>query len=143
MTSGRGAIQPVILVNDPQAAAALFRQTRSSGLPKNIPVSLTQDAGQSWRPSEDLNIANPNSALAGLTLKNGIRLLALNNIEIGRHRLVLLMKQPQLEQWQIIQVLEDDEALPNDQRKEFSYIIFVFAKARVDYDAGSSRPQKS
>jgi predicted neuraminidase len=121
MTSGRGAIQPVILVNDPQAATALFRQTRSSGLPKNIPVSLTQDAGQSWQPSEDLMIANPNSALASLTLKNGIRLLVLNNIEVGRHRLVLLMKQPQSEQWQVIQVLEDDEALPNDQRKEFSY----------------------
>jgi predicted neuraminidase len=127
MTSGRGAIQPVILVNDPQAAAALFRQTRSSGLPKNIPVSLTQDAGQSWQPSEDLMIANPNSALAGLTLKNGIRLLALNNIEVGRHRLVLLMKQPQSEQWQVIQVLEDDEALPNDQRKEFSYPYLVSA----------------
>ena len=127
MTSGRGAIQPVILVNDPQAAAALFRQIRSSGLPKNIPVSLTQDAGQSWQPSEDLMIANPNSALAGLTLKNGIRLLALNNIEVGRHRLVLLMKQPQSEQWQVIQVLEDDEALPNDQRKEFSYPYLVSA----------------
>lgn len=127
MTSGRGAIQPVILVNDPQAAAALFRQTRSSGLPKNIPVSLTQDAGQSWQPSEDLMIANPNSALAGLTLKNGIRLLVLNNIEVGRHRLVLLMKQPQSEQWQVIQVLEDDEALPNDQRKEFSYPYLVSA----------------
>jgi len=127
MTSGRGAIQPVILVNDPQAATALFRQTRSSGLPKNIPVSLTQDAGQSWQPSEDLMIANPNSALASLTLKNGIRLLVLNNIEVGRHRLVLLMKQPQSEQWQVIQVLEDDEALPNDQRKEFSYPYLMSA----------------
>ena len=127
MSSGRGAIQPLILINDPQSATALFRQTRSSGLPKNIPVSLTQDAGQSWQPSEDLMIANPNSALAGLTLKNGIRLLALNNIEVGRHRLVLLMKQPQSEQWQVIQVLEDDEALPNDQRKEFSYPYLVSA----------------
>ena len=127
MTSGRGAIQPVILVNDPQAATALFRQTRSSGLPKNIPVSLTQDAGQSWQPSEDLMIANPNSALASLTLKNGIRLLVLNNIEVGRHRLVLLMKQPQSDQWQVIQMLEDDEALPNDQRKEFSYPYLVSA----------------
>ena len=127
MSSGRGAIQPVILVNDPQAAAALFRQTRSSGLPKNIPVSLTQDAGQSWQLSQDLMIANPNSALAGLTLKNGIRLLALNNIEVGRHRLVLLMKQPQSDQWQVIQVIEDDEALPNDQRKEFSYPYLVSA----------------
>ncbi len=127
MSSGRSAIQPVILVSDPQTATALFRQTRSSGQAKNIPVSLTQNAGQSWQQSEDLAIANPNSALAGLTLKNGIRLLVLNNIEAGRYRLVLLMKQPQSEQWQVIQVLEDDEALPNEQRKEFSYPYLVSA----------------
>ena len=127
MSSGRGAIQPLILINDPQTATALFRQTRSSGQAKNIPVSLTQNAGQSWQQSEDLAIANPNSALASLTLKNGIRLLALNNIEAGRYRLVLLMKQPQTEQWQVIQVLEDDEALPNEQRKEFSYPYLVSA----------------
>ena len=90
-------------------------------------MSLTQNAGQSWQQSEDLAIANPNSALASLTLKNGIRLLALNNIEAGRYRLVLLMKQPQTEQWQVIQVLEDDEALPNEQRKEFSYPYLVSA----------------
>ena len=127
MSSGRSAIQPVILVSDLQTATALFRQTRSSGQAKNIPVSLTQNAGQSWQQSEDLAIANPNSALAGLTLKNGIRLLVLNNIEAGRYRLVLLMKQPQSEQWQVIQVLEDDEALPNEQRKEFSYPYLVSA----------------
>ena len=130
MSSGRGAIQPVILVNNPQTATALFRQTRSSGQAKNIPVSLTQNAGQSWQQSEDLAIANPNSALAGLTLKNGIRLLALNNIEAGRYRLVLLMKRAQTEQWQVIQVLEDDEALPNEQRKEFSYPYLVSADGK-------------
>jgi predicted neuraminidase len=132
MSAGRSAIQPVIFVNDPQTATALFRQTRSSGQAKNIPVSLTQNAGQSWYMSEDLTIANPNSALAGLTLKNGIRILVLNNIEAGRHRLVLLMKQPQSDQWHVIQVLEDDEALPNEQRKEFSYPYLVSANG---YDA--------
>lgn len=125
MSSGRGAIQPVIFIHDPQTASALFRQTRSSGQAKNIPVSLTQNAGQSWQTSEDLLIVNPNSALAGLSLKKGIRLLALNNIEAGRHRLVLLMKQSQADQWQVIQVLEDDEALPNEQRKEYSYPYLV------------------
>lgn len=121
MSSGRGAIQPVIFTNSPQDAAAYFRQTRKAGLPKVIPASLTSDAGQTWQVSQDLAIANPNAAIASLTLKNGIRLLALNNIEVGRARLVLLMKLPQSDQWQIVQTLEDDEGLPNDQRKEFSY----------------------
>lgn len=125
MSSGRSAIQPLMFVNDAQDASAYFRQTRSSGLPKQIPVSGTQNAGQSWQQSEDLAIANPNSAVAGVTLKNGARILALNNIEYGRHRLVLMMSGNKSGQWQTIEVLEDDEALPDAQRKEFSYPYMI------------------
>jgi predicted neuraminidase len=125
MSSGRSAIQPFVFVNDAQAASAYFRQARSAGLPKQIPVSRTQDAGQSWQLSEDLAIANPNSAITGLTLKNGARILVLNNIETGRYRMVLLMSDPKSSQWHILEVLEDDEALPNAQRKEFSYPYLV------------------
>jgi predicted neuraminidase len=127
MSSGRSAIQPVVFVNDPQLATALFRQTRSSGLAKQIPMSQTSDAGQTWQGSEDLSIANPNSAVAGLRLKNGIRLLVLNNIEAGRYRLVMLMKSTQNDQWQVVRVIEDEEALPNEQRKEFSYPYLISA----------------
>ena len=125
MSSGRSAIQPLVFVNDAQDASAYFRQTRSEGLPKQIPVSHTQNAGQSWQQLEDLAIANPNSAVAGLLLKNGARILVLNNIEAGRYRLALLMSDPTSGKWQIIEVLEDDEALPNAQRKEFSYPYLI------------------
>lgn len=125
MSSGRSAIQPLVFVSDAQDASAYFRQTRSSGLPKQIPVSSTQNAGQNWQQSEDLAIANPNSAVAGVTLKNGARILALNNIEYGRHRLVLMMNSPNSGQWQTVEVLEDDEALPDAQRKEFSYPYMI------------------
>jgi predicted neuraminidase len=114
-----------MFVNDAQDASAYFRQTRSSGLPKQIPVSSTQNAGQNWQQSEDLAIANPNSAVAGVTLKNGARILALNNIEYGRHRLVLMMSSNKSGQWQTVEVLEDDEALPDAQRKEFSYPYMI------------------
>jgi predicted neuraminidase len=125
MSSGRSAIQPLVFVNDSQDASAYFRQTRSSGLPKQIPVSHTQNAGQTWQQSEDLAIANPNSAVTGLALNSGARILVLNNIENGRYRLVLLMSDPKVGQWQTIEVLEDDEALPDAQRKEFSYPYFI------------------
>ena len=125
MSSGRGAIQPLVFVNDAQDASAYFRQTRSAGLPKQIPVSHTQNAGQTWQQSEDLVIANPNSAVTGLSLKSGARILVLNNIENSRYRLVLLMSDPKVEQWQTVEVLEDDEALPESQRKEFSYPYLI------------------
>ena len=125
MSSGRGAIQPLVFVNNAQDASAYFRQTRSSVLPKQIPVAHTQDAGQTWQHSEDLAIANPNSAVAGLMLKNGARILVLNNTEAGRYRLVLLMSDAQSGRWQTVEVLEDDEALPETQRKEFSYPYLI------------------
>jgi predicted neuraminidase len=54
-------------------------------------------------------------------LRNGVRLLALNNIEAGRYRLVLMMSNPKSGQWHIVETIENDEALPEQERKEFSY----------------------
>ena len=127
MSSGRGAIQPVVFNDGPQDASAFFRQTRSSSQPKQIPVSETKDAGQSWVVMQDLEIPNPNSAVAALTLANGSRLMVLNNIEAGRYRLVMVMRESNSTQWQVIQVLEDDESLGNDQRREFSYPYLISA----------------
>ena len=125
MSSGRGAIQPLVFVNSAQEGTAYFRQTRSSSQAKQVPVSQTQNAGQSWQVAEDLPMANPNSAVAGLQFNNGVRILVLNNIETGRYRLSLFMSDPKSNQWQVIEVLEDDEALPDQNRKEFSYPYLI------------------
>jgi len=127
MSSGRSAIQPMMFLNDAQEAIAYFRQTRRAGYPKQVPVSQTSNAGQSWQSEADVPIANPNSAVAGLQLNSGARILVLNNIEAGRHRLVLMMTDAKSRQWQVIEVVEDDEALPADQRKEFSYPYLISA----------------
>lgn len=124
MSSGRGAIQPAVFVDTPQDAIAYFRQMRSSDLPKQIPVSVTQNAGQTWQVAADLPIPNPNSAIAGLRLQDGVQILVLNNIEVGRHRLVMMMRKPS-GQWHIVQTLENEEALPDQERKEFSYPYLV------------------
>lgn len=131
MSSGRSAIQPLVFVNDAQDAIAYFRQTRSAGLPKQIPVSLTQNAGQTWLQAPDLPIANPNSAVAGLVLNTGVRVLVLNNIEAGRYRLALMMSDGKTGQWHTIEMLEDDEAVPETQRKEFSYPYLLSADGGV------------
>jgi predicted neuraminidase len=127
MSSGRGAIQPVVFTDGPQEASAFFRQTRPSSQPKQIPVSDTKDAGQSWVVTKDLEIPNPNSALAALTLANGTKLMVLNNIEAARYRLVMVMCEPHSNQWRVIQVLEDDETLLNNLHREFSYPYLVSA----------------
>ena len=124
MSSGRSAIQPAVFVDTPQDAIAYFRQMRSSDLPKQIPVSVTQNAGQTWQVAADLPIPNPNSAIAGLRLQDGVQILVLNNIAVGRHRLVMMMRKPS-GQWHIVQTLENEEALPDQERKEFSYPYLV------------------
>ena len=131
MSSGRAAIQPMIVKDGPEQATAFFRQTRSGSQPKQIPTSETLNAGQTWTVVNDTQIPNPNSAIAALTLSNGTRLLVLNNLEAGRHRLALMMADPatrdKAKQWQVVQVLEDDEALPDEQRREFSYPYLITA----------------
>jgi predicted neuraminidase len=127
MSSGRGAIQPVVFADGPQEASTFFRQTRPSSQPKQIPVSETKDAGQSWSVTKDLEIPNPNSALAAITLANGTKLMVLNNIEAARYRLVMVMCEPNSTQWRVIQVLEDDETLLNNLHREFSYPYLISA----------------
>jgi predicted neuraminidase len=124
MSSGRSSIQPLVFVSSAQEADALFRQTRSAGQPKQVPVSQTKNAGQSWQSAADLPMANPNSAVTGLLLNDGARILVLNNIETGRYRLVIMMSDA-TSQWQVVEVLEDDEALSDEQRKEFSYPYLI------------------
>lgn len=142
MSSGRGAIQPVVFADGPQEASAFFRQTRPSSQPKQIPVSETKDAGQSWVVTKDLEIPNPNSALAALTLANGTKLMVLNNIEAARYRLVMVMCEPNSTQWRVIQVLEDDETLLNNLHREFSYPYLVSANGEDAHLAYTWNRQK-
>jgi len=125
MSAGRAAIQPAVFVDSGQDAGAFFRQTRSNSKPKQIPVSETKDAGQSWTAAKDLEIPNPNAALAALTLANGMKLMVLNDIEAGRYRLVMVMQEPHSQQWHVMQVLEDDASLVNGRQREFSYPFLI------------------
>ena len=142
MSSGRSAIQPVVFVDRSQEASAFFRQTRPSSQPKQIPVSETKDAGQSWVVTKDLEIPNPNSALAALTLANGTKLMVLNNIEAARYRLVMVMCEPNSTQWRVIQVLEDDETLLNNLHREFSYPYLISANGEDAHLAYTWNRQK-
>ncbi len=142
MSSGRSAIQPAVFTDGPQEASAFFRQTRPSSQPKQIPISDTKDAGQSWVVTKDLEIPNPNSALAALTLANGTKLMVLNNIEAARYRLVMVMCEPNSTQWRVIQVLEDDETLLNNLHREFSYPYLVSANGEDAHLAYTWNRQK-
>lgn len=133
ISSGRGTLQPIIFVDDEKHASAYFRQARSTGA-KQIAVSQTTDAGRFWHLAPDLPIPNPNAAITGVELGDRTRLMVFNDLEHGRHRLVLAASWPQINTenvsqatkgnytpWKVIQVLEDESASQSNPKEEFSY----------------------
>jgi predicted neuraminidase len=120
MTSGRALLQPIVFIDAPEKAVAYFRQARSAG-PARIASAQTENAGQSWVSGVDLDLANPNAAIAGLQLANGDRLIALNDLESARHRLVLAIAPVGTSNWNVIAELESDQTLINGLYREFSY----------------------
>ena len=126
MSQGQRTLQPVIFIDDAKTGSAYFRQGRRTGIERLIATSHTQDAGYTWRVTKHLLLPNPNSAISGLILANGNRLLVFNDLEEDRYRLVLAMSKLMDDKstyspWQIIQTLEDDSARPKKQRRRFSY----------------------
>lgn len=126
MSSGRALLQPIVFIESPETAVAYFRQARSTG-PKRIPSSHTRDAGQSWLIGGDLELSNPNAAIAGLQLANGDRIMAINDLEAARHRLVLVMAPAGSDDWSVIEVIESDDVLVNGLHREFSYPYLTLA----------------
>jgi predicted neuraminidase len=133
MTSGRGTLQPIVFIDDAKHASAYFRQARRSGA-KQIPVSYTTSAGERWEVAPDLGLPNPNAAITGVELSDRTRLMVFNDLEHGRHRLVLAASWPSQTQvdssqpaknnyspWKTIAVLEDETASTTNPKEEFSY----------------------
>ena len=133
MTSGRGTLQPIVFIDDAKHASAYFRQARRTGA-KQIPVSYTTSAGERWELAPDLSLPNPNAAITGVELSDRTRLMVFNDLEHGRHRLVLAASWPSQTQvdssqpaksnyspWKTIAVLEDETASTTNPKEEFSY----------------------
>jgi predicted neuraminidase len=120
MSSGRALLQPIVFIDSTEKAVAYFRQARSAGPPR-IASALTENAGQSWASGIDLDLANPNAAIAGLQLSNGDRLIALNDLESARHRLVMAIAPAGTSNWSVIAEVESDQTLTNGLYREFSY----------------------
>ena len=133
MTSGRGTLQPIVFIDDGKHASAYFRQARRTGA-KQIPVSYTASAGERWELAPDLGLPNPNAAITGVELSDRTRLMVFNDLEHGRHRLVLAASWPIQTQvnssepvkgnyspWRTIAVLEDETASTTNPKEEFSY----------------------
>ncbi|HEY0666202.1 MAG TPA: sialidase family protein [Gallionella sp.] len=105
LSSGRSAIQPVLLVKDQQQAIILMRHTGAT--PKRVIATSTYDAGMHWSTPEKTALPNPDAAVAGVALPDGRLLLALNDTETNREVLSLTASSDGGATWQTLMQLED------------------------------------
>lgn len=117
ISRGKYSLQPAITNLDESSAIGLLRY---SGAPPNRVLSVfTEDAGAHWSTPIKTELPNPDSAVSMVNLENGKLLLALNDLEDGRHRMSLAMGSAG--DWKIVKVLEEEPSTGLDHEYEFSY----------------------
>lgn len=127
-------LQPTWVMQSPQVWWAFMRVQREHG---KIAVSRTDDAGQSWNDQADLELDNPDAAVAGVGLAPQRMVLAYNPSSKGRTALTL-GESIQGERWSVAATLENGAA-----SDEFSYPAMVWSDGAlwVSYTADRKRIQ--
>jgi predicted neuraminidase len=112
LSSGKSAIQPVMLIRSPQQAISVMRYTGAGS--RRVVATATDDAGLHWSLPAKTALANPDAALSGAVLPDGRILLALNDIEAGRDTLSLVISNDGGTTWKTAYQLEDQRGQPAD-----------------------------
>jgi len=103
---GRGAIQPVIVVEGPRAATALMRNERSD-TSAGVWRSDSQDAGESWSPLFAAGLENPSAAISVATLSPDHWLVAANCNAHERDDLCLKRTDDGGKNWYLVKMFHD------------------------------------
>ena len=117
ISRGKYSLQPAITNLDESSAIGLLRY--SGDPPGRVLSVFSEDSGAHWSTPVRTELPNPDSAVSIINLENGYLLLALNDLEDGRHRLSLAMGSA--DEWTIVKVLEEETASNLDHEYEYSY----------------------
>jgi predicted neuraminidase len=117
ISRGKHSLQPAITNLDESSAIGLLRY--SGDPPGRVLSVFSQDAGAHWSTPVRTELPNPDSAVSIINPGDGHLLLALNDLEDGRHRLSLATGSA--DEWTIVKVLEEETASNLDHEYEFSY----------------------
>ena len=121
ISRGRHSLQPAIANFNESQAVAMLRY--AGGEPHRLLTGKTTNAGRHWEKPEFTNLPNPDAAVALVNLGGDVLLMALNDLEEGRHRLSLAVHEKG--QWRIVRVLEEATENQPEQGVEFSYPSFA------------------
>jgi predicted neuraminidase len=109
LTRDGHTLQPSVLVTSETDALTLMRSS-SLERPRRVINVATVDAGQHWTLPVKTNLSNPDSALSGIVLADGRILVVLNNIELGRDVLSLVVSSDGGRTWAAACDLENASA---------------------------------
>jgi predicted neuraminidase len=130
LSFGNSSLQPVVLIKSPQQALALMRYSGAS--PKRVIETKTEDAGQHWSEPMKTALANPDAAISGVVLPDGRILMALNDSELDRDVLSLIVSSDRGVSWKTLYQLEDLSGQP-DEPARYGQVVLELAKTT---DAG-------
>jgi len=138
-TPGRGS-QPVVLATGPRDAVALLRPSGQPP-PRRVMLSRTSDAGRQWTPPAPTALRSPDAALEGLALPDGRLLAVLNDTDLERDTLSLVVSADVGRSWTTVHRLEDqvaDRARPPDDDR-YAGTVAALARATDETVTDASR----
>ena len=103
---GYGNIQPTVLRKRNGELVAYMRDNGPP--PKRAHMSLSKDEGITWTAAEDSDIPNPGTSLEGLVLRDGSWAMVYNDLEKGRHSLVVALSDDEGKTWKWKRHLDRD-----------------------------------
>lgn len=127
ISRGKHSLQPAIASTDDRHGYALLRYAGSE--PYKLLGSKTFDSGLHWEAPHVEELPNPNAAVAVINLGDGTLLMALNDLEDGRHKLSLAINEDidNGGKWRIIRTLEEESATPPPGQREYQFSYPSFA----------------
>lgn len=126
MSWGRDAIQPMVIPSSTTHAANFMRNSGDGA--RKVWRSETKNSAQSWSTPEQIDLPNPNSAVAGLRLSNADILLALNNSPDERDDMSLVLSKDNGKTWRTLYAFEQEKSTPGGHEHEFSYPCLIQTK---------------
>jgi predicted neuraminidase len=119
LTSGRSALQPILLPSNENSAVVYLRNATGAA-DSTLFETRTADGGQTWSAATLSELPNPNSAIAGVSLSGGKLLLVGNSIHAGRNNLSLLASTNDGQTWHLVHEIEQEKNTV-ETKYRFSY----------------------
>jgi predicted neuraminidase len=119
---GAGNIQPSIVQRKDGSLYTLMRDNGPA--PKRLHQSESRDRGETWSAVTDSDLPNPGSGTEIIGLRNGHWMLASNDLERGRHRLMIQISDDEGRTWKWKRALE----FAPDEGGRFHYPSIIQAK---------------